>query len=45
MPGGFVLMRSAYLDSMQAGGVATELAALHREGLTCVDNSERLDEL
>jgi pyruvate, water dikinase len=45
VPGGFVLMRAAYLDSMQAGGVATELAALHREGLTCVDDSARLDEL
>jgi len=45
VPGGFVLMRAGYLDSMQAGGVATELTALHREGLTCVNNSERLDEL
>jgi len=45
VPGGFVLMRASYLDSMQAGGVATELAALHREGLTCVDNVERLDEI
>jgi pyruvate, water dikinase len=45
VPGGFVLMRSGYLDSMQAGGVATELAALHREGLTRVDDSGRLDEL
>jgi hypothetical protein len=45
VPGGFVLMRSGYLDSMQAGGVATELAALHHEGLTRVDDSGRLDEL
>jgi pyruvate, water dikinase len=45
VPGGFVLMRAGYLDSMQAGGVATELAALHREGLTRVDDSGRLDEL
>jgi pyruvate, water dikinase len=45
VPGGFVLMRAGYLDSMQAGGVATELTALHREGLTRVDNSERLNEL
>jgi pyruvate,water dikinase len=45
VPGGFVLMRSGYLDAMQAGGVATELAALHREGLTRVDDSKRLDEL
>ncbi len=45
VPGGFVLMRAAYLDSMQAGGVADEITALHREGLTQVDNSGRLDEL
>ncbi|HUB53631.1 MAG TPA: phosphoenolpyruvate synthase, partial [Mycobacterium sp.] len=45
VPGGFVVMRSGYLDSMQAGGVATELAALHREGLTRVDDSKRLEEL
>lgn len=45
VPGGFVLMRAGYLDSMQAGGVATELAELHPEALTRVDNSERLDEL
>lgn len=45
VPGGFVLMRAGYLDSMQAGGVADELDALHREGLTCVEDSERLDEL
>ena len=45
VPGGFVLMRAGYLESMQAGGVATELAALHSEGLTRVDDSGRLDEL
>src|SRR5581483_8155448 len=45
VPGGFVLMRAGYLASMQAGGVATELAALHSEGLTRVDDSARLDEL
>jgi pyruvate, water dikinase len=45
VPGGFVLMRAGYLESMQAGGVAAELAALHSEGLTRVDNSGRLDEL
>ena len=28
VPDGFVLMRSGYLDSMQAGGVDAELAAL-----------------
>ena len=45
VPGGFVLMRSAYLDSMQAGGVDAELAALHREGLERVADSKQLDEL
>jgi pyruvate, water dikinase len=45
VPGGFVVMRAGYLESMQAGGVAAELAALHSEGLTRVDNSGRLDEL
>jgi pyruvate,water dikinase len=45
VPGGFVLMRAGYLESMQAGGVATELAALHREGLARVDDSGSLDEL
>ena len=39
VPPGFVLMRSSYLVSMRAGGVDTELAALHREALTQVDNS------
>ncbi|MDD4868180.1 MAG: phosphoenolpyruvate synthase [Mycobacterium sp.] len=45
VPPGFVLMRSSYLASMRAGGVDTELAALHREALTKVDNSARLSEL
>ncbi|MBO0879359.1 MAG: phosphoenolpyruvate synthase, partial [Mycobacterium sp.] len=45
VPRGFVLMRAGYLDSMQAGGVSTELAALHRDGLTRTTDSERLDEL
>ncbi len=45
VPGGFVLMRSGYLDSMQAGGVEAELVALHREGLANVTDSTRLDEL
>jgi pyruvate, water dikinase len=43
VPPGFVLMRSSYLASMQAGGVDVELAALHRETLTQVDNSARVD--
>jgi Pyruvate phosphate dikinase, AMP/ATP-binding domain len=29
VPGGFVLMRSGYLDSMQAGGVELESARRH----------------
>ena len=45
VPPGFVLMRSAYLDSMRAGGVDDELAALHREALAHVGDSARLDEL
>lgn len=38
-------MRSSYLTSMEAGGVDTELAALHREALTQVDSAARLAEL
>src|SRR5208283_3686904 len=45
VPPGFVLMRSSYSASMRAGGVDTELAALHREALTQIDNSARLSEL
>ncbi|OBH49846.1 phosphoenolpyruvate synthase [Mycobacterium mantenii] len=45
VPPGFVLMRSSYLASMEAGGVDTELAALHREALTQVDSAARLAEL
>jgi pyruvate, water dikinase len=45
VPGGFVLMRSGYLDSMQAGGVDAELAALHREGLEHFADSKQLEEL
>lgn len=45
VPPGFVLMRSSYLASMEAGGVDTELAALHREALTQVNNGPRLAEL
>jgi pyruvate,water dikinase len=33
VPPGFVLMRSRYLASMQAGGADAEPAALHREAL------------
>ncbi|MCV7199381.1 phosphoenolpyruvate synthase [Mycobacterium angelicum] len=45
VPPGFVLMRSSYLASMQAGGVDAELAALHREALEQIGNSARLSEL
>lgn len=45
VPPGFVLMRSSYLASMEAGGVDTELAALHREALEQVDSPARLAEL
>ncbi len=40
---GFVLMRSSYSASMRADGMDVELAALHREALTQVDNSARGD--
>jgi pyruvate, water dikinase len=40
---GLVLMRSSYLASMRASGVDVELTALHREALTQVDNSARVD--
>ncbi|OBI40277.1 phosphoenolpyruvate synthase [Mycobacterium kyorinense] len=45
VPGGFVLMRVGYLDSMTAGGVDADLAALHTEALTRVGDAGRLDEL
>lgn len=45
VPPGFVLMRSSYLTSMQAGGVETELAALHAEALAEVSDNSRLTEL
>lgn len=45
VPGGFVLMRTAYLDSMVAGGIDADLATLHREALTHVADAARLDEL
>jgi pyruvate,water dikinase len=45
VPGGFVLMRAAYLDSMVAGGVDADLAALHREAVTRVADAAQLDEL
>lgn len=45
VPPGFVLLRGGYQAAMRAGGVAAELAALHREALSEVDNSARLGEL
>ncbi|MBI2695430.1 phosphoenolpyruvate synthase [Mycobacterium nebraskense] len=45
VPPGFVLLRGSYLSAMRAGGVDAELAAMHREALTKVDNSARLSEL
>lgn len=45
VPAGFVLLRSCYLDSMRAGGVDTELSALHRAALEAVGTATRLAEL
>lgn len=45
VPPGFVLMRGSYLSSMRAAGVEAELAVVHREALTEVDDSARLSEL
>ncbi|ORV49847.1 phosphoenolpyruvate synthase [Mycolicibacter engbaekii] len=45
VPPGFVLLRSGYLVSLQAGGVDTEVAALHREALERIDDSAALAEL
>src|SRR5262245_11650684 len=45
VPPRFVLLRDCYLDSMRAGGVDTELNALHREALANVADTTRLGEL
>lgn len=45
VPAGFVLLRSGYRESMHAGGVDSEVAALHREALAQVEDSARLAEL
>lgn len=45
VPPGFVLLRSAYLASMQVDGIDAEIAALHREALEQVDDSSRLADL
>ncbi len=42
VPPAFVLLRSSYQSAMRAGGVDAELAALHREALTKIDDSARL---
>ncbi len=44
VPPGFVLLRDCYRDSMRAGGVDTELAALHREALEAVADTVALTE-
>ncbi|KUI32620.1 phosphoenolpyruvate synthase [Mycobacterium sp. GA-2829] len=45
VPPGFVLLRDGYRDSMRAGGVDAELAALHRDALGAVSDPVRLDDL
>jgi pyruvate, water dikinase len=45
VPPGFVLMRSAYLESVRLGGVEAELTALHSEALIHVADTGRLSEL
>jgi pyruvate,water dikinase len=45
VPPGFVLLRNCYRDTMQAAGVAHELAALHSKALGWVDDTVRLTEL
>lgn len=45
VPPGFVIMRSAYLDSVRSGGVEEELAALHGEALDHVGDGARVSEL
>lgn len=45
VPPGFVVMRSAYLDSVRSGGVEDELAAMHGEALNHVGDTARISEL
>ncbi len=45
VPPGFVLLRDCYRDSMKAGGVVSELSALHREALDNVADTARLADL
>lgn len=44
VPPGYVVLREAYLDSMELAGVRAELAAAHAEALSFVDDQERLAE-
>lgn len=44
VPPGFVVLREAYLDSMERGGVRTELAEAHSRALAVVDDSDQLAE-
>ena len=40
VPPGFVVLRDAYLDSMERTGVRAELAAVHAEAMSLVDEDE-----
>ncbi|GAA5120848.1 phosphoenolpyruvate synthase [Haloechinothrix salitolerans] len=40
VPDGFVVLRQAYVESMRAGGVAADLAALHAEALALAASDE-----
>ncbi|MBC6445843.1 phosphoenolpyruvate synthase [Actinokineospora xionganensis] len=42
VPPGFVVLRSGYLDSMDGAGVRAELAEVHAEALSAVDDPVRL---
>ncbi|AEF40567.1 phosphoenolpyruvate synthase [Hoyosella subflava] len=45
VPGGFVVLGIGYAISMDRGGVAGEISALHREALSRAGDSAQLDEL
>lgn len=42
VPPGFVVLREAYLDSMERAGVRAELAEAHAEAMSYVDDMDRL---
>jgi pyruvate, water dikinase len=42
VPPGFVVLREAYLDSMEQAGVRDELASAHAEAVSFVDDMDRL---